>query len=85
MPESPDPTFEQIFACTDRLFNSSIVEGVLRDSQLALAGDRYRAAVILTYSGIDVVAGLMRPAGKDRVTRADFIGLGVTSPKAEQT
>jgi len=74
MSKSQDAAYKALLAETDSLFHGSIVKGVLLDATLALKQGRHRAAVILTYSGIDAIASLMRPAAKDRVNRKDFIG-----------
>lgn len=63
----------ELLSATDRFFNDAIVEGVVRDAKWALDAKRYRAAVILTYSGIDTMASLVRHPKSQKVERSDFV------------
>lgn len=62
-----------LLAKTDADFNACLIEGVSKDVAHSLQGGRYRAAAILVYCGIDTMASLMRPDGKPKVDRGDFI------------
>jgi hypothetical protein len=48
-------------------------DGILKDVNDAWERKSWRATLILVYSGIDAMAHLTMPAGKDKVTREDFI------------
>jgi len=56
----------------DSLYNV-LLNGIVKDINDAWDRKSYRATLILVYSGIDAMAHLTMPAGKDKVTRADFI------------
>lgn len=56
----------------DSLYNV-FLNGIIKDVNDAWERKSYRATLILVYSGIDAMAHLTMPAGKDKVTRADFI------------
>lgn len=56
----------------DSLYNV-LLNGIIKDVNDAWERKSYRATLILVYSGIDAMAHLTMPAGKDKVTRADFI------------
>ena len=55
----------------DPVYNA-IYAGIIRGIKLTLANECYQSAVILIYSGIDIMAALTRPACKDKATRKDF-------------
>lgn len=54
------------------LFNV-LLEGIIGDIRFVLENNRYRAAVVLIYSGIDAMATLDRPEKAEKVNRKDFI------------
>jgi hypothetical protein len=56
----------------DPLINA-IENGIKEDIRIAHAKKRFRAVIILIYSGMDTMAYLDLPAGRDEVTRDDFI------------
>lgn len=56
----------------DSLYNV-LVNGIVKDVNDAWERKSYRAALILVYCGIDAMAYLTMPTGKDKVTRADFV------------
>lgn len=53
--------------------NNVIQEGIKADIEFNLSHGRYRAAIILIFSGIDTMAHLAMPTGQDQATRSDFI------------
>jgi len=57
---------------TDPVQNA-IQNGIKEDIACALEHDRWRAAIILIYAGMDAMAYLDMPAGQDDVTRVDFV------------
>jgi hypothetical protein len=52
---------------------NAIQHGMKRDIRVCLENRRFRGTVILTYSGMDVMAFLGMPPGQSDVTRSDFI------------
>jgi hypothetical protein len=56
----------------DPLYNV-LLNGIIKDVNDAWERKSYRATLILVYSGIDAMAHLTMPAGKDKATRADFV------------
>ncbi len=52
---------------------NAIFNGIKRDIEVALANERYRAAIILIYAGMDAMAFLDMTAGQDEVARDDYI------------
>ena len=52
---------------------NAIQNGIKRDIEVALTNERYRAATILIYAGMDAMAFLNMPAGHTEVSRNDFI------------
>jgi len=56
----------------DSLYNV-LLNGIVKDVNDAWERKSYRAVLILVYCGIDAMAHLTMPAGKDKVTRADFV------------
>ena len=56
----------------DSLYNV-LLNGIIKDVNDAWERKSYRAALILVYSGIDTMSHLTMPAGKDEVTRVDFV------------
>ena len=57
----------------DESLYNVLLNGIIKDVNDARARKSYRATLILVYSGIDAMAHLTMPAGKDKVTRADFV------------
>lgn len=54
-------------------FINVIEQGIKGDIRCLLGAERFRGAMQLTLSGIDVMASLSRPAGKAKVDRQDFM------------
>lgn len=52
---------------------NAIQNGIKHDIEVALTNERYRAATILIYAGMDAMAFLNIPAGHTEVSRDDFI------------
>lgn len=52
---------------------NAIQNGIKRDIEVALTNERYRAATILIYAGMDAMAFLNMPASQTEVSRDDFI------------
>ena len=52
---------------------AAIYDGIKRGIEVCLENNCFGSAVILIFSGIDAMARLSMPAGKDRSTRSDFI------------
>ena len=52
---------------------NAVQNGIKRDIEVALTNERYRAATILIYAGMDAMAFLNMPAGHTEVSRDDFI------------
>ena len=52
---------------------NAIQNGIKDDIEFNFSHKRFRAAIILIYSGIDAMAFLDMPAGQDDVTRTDFV------------
>jgi hypothetical protein len=50
-----------------------VQEGIKGDVQSAIKNKRWRVAIVLTFSGMDVMAYLGLPPGRDEVKRSDFI------------
>lgn len=59
-------------SANESLYNV-LLNGIIKDVDAAWERKSYRATLILVYSGIDAMAHLTMPAGKDKVTRADFV------------
>jgi hypothetical protein len=51
---------------------SAIYDGIKRGIQLCIDNECYGCAMILLYSGIDMMANLSTPLSQSRVTRDDF-------------
>lgn len=58
----------------DRSLTRVIENGIKRPIRLLLEQNCYPAALILTYSGMEMMAFLNMPRDKPDVTRSDFIG-----------
>ena len=56
----------------DSLYNV-VLNGIIKDVNDAWERKSYRAALILVYSGIDAMAYLTMPSGKEKLTRPDFV------------
>lgn len=54
-------------------FVNVIDQGIKGDIRCLLGAERFRGAMQLTMSGIDVMASLSRPANKAKVDRQDFM------------
>lgn len=61
-----------MYLATDPLHNT-ITNGIKEDINVCFEQQRYRAAIILIYSGIDSMAFLNLPVGEDEVRGADFV------------
>ncbi len=61
-------------ATADEALYNVLLNGIIKDINDAWERKCYRAALILVYCGIDAMAHLTMPAGKDKVTRSDFVG-----------
>lgn len=57
----------------DESLYNVLLNGIIRDVNDAWDRKQTRATLILVYSGIDAMANLTMPAGKDKATRADFV------------
>jgi hypothetical protein len=57
----------------DRALFNVLLEGIIEDIRFALENKRYRATVVLIYSGIDAMATLDRPEKAEEVNRECFI------------
>lgn len=60
-------------ATVDESLYNVLRDGILKDVNDSWERKSLRATLILVYSGIDAMAHLTMPAGKDKVTRADFV------------
>jgi len=52
---------------------NAIQNGIKEDIELTFSHNRFRATIILIYSGMDTMAFLDMPAGQDNVKRTDFV------------
>lgn len=67
-----DATVGDHMTVDDSLYNV-LLNGIIKDVNDAWDRKSCRATLILLYTGIDAMAHLTMPAGKDKVTRADFV------------
>ena len=57
----------------DESLYNVLLNGIIKDVNDAWERRSHRATLILVYCGIDAMAHLTMPTGKDKVTRADFV------------
>lgn len=57
----------------DESLYNVLLNGIIKDIDGAWERKSHRATLILLYCGIDAMAHLTMPAGKDKATRADFV------------
>ena len=57
----------------DESLYNVLLNGIIKDVNDAWERRSHRATLILEYCGIDAMAHLTMPTGKDKVTRADFV------------